>query len=69
MSATKDEIAPTTPMAEKMISRLKRKKFKHHFEHIAVEGSHAQPLKHFDKVYDFLETYFPNSQMSDLKEL
>lgn len=67
MSATKDEIAPTTPMAEKMISRLKRKKVKHHFKHIAIEGSHAQPLKHFDKVYDFLETYFPNSQMSGVR--
>lgn len=61
MSATKDEIAPTTLMSEKMISRLKRKKFKNHYEHIAIEGSHMQPLKHFDKVYDFLETYFPNS--------
>lgn len=60
MSATKDEIAPTTPMAEKMISRIKKKKFKHHYEHIAVEGSHEQPLKHFDKVYDFLDTYFLN---------
>lgn len=61
ISATKDEIVPTTLMCEKMISRLRKKNFKHHFQHIAIEGSHSQPLKHFDKVYDFLETYFFNS--------
>lgn len=58
ISATKDEIAPTTPMCEKMIARLKAKKFKHYSEHIAIEGSHAEPLKHFDKVFVFLENYF-----------
>lgn len=58
ISATQDEIVPSTPMCEKMISRLKAKKFKYHFEHLAIEGSHAQPLKHFNKVFDFLEAYF-----------
>lgn len=61
MSATMDEIVPTTLMCEKMIYRLRNKKFKHHFQHIAIEGSHSQPLKHFDKVYDFLEIYFFDS--------
>jgi len=27
-------------------------------EHIAIEGSHAEPLKHFNKVFAFLENYF-----------
>lgn len=58
ISATKDEIAPTTPMCEKMIARLKAKKFKYHFQHIAIAGGHAEPLKHFDKVFDFLENHF-----------
>jgi uncharacterized protein len=58
ISATKDEIAPTTEMSEKMINRLKKKKFKFHFEHLPIEGSHAEPQKHFDKVLAFLESYF-----------
>ena len=59
ISATKDEVAPTTPMSNKMTARLKRYKFKYHYEHIAIEGEHAEPLKHFDLVFDFLEKYFP----------
>jgi len=60
ISATKDEICPSTPMAEKMITRLKANKFKHYFEHIAIEGGHAEPLKHFDLIFKFLETNFAN---------
>lgn len=58
LSATKDEICPSTPMAEMMIERLKNKKFSHHYEHKAFEGGHAEPLKHFDLVLQFLEKYF-----------
>ena len=58
ISATEDEIAPTTPMAEKMIARLKNKKFKYNFEHIAIEGKHTEPYKHFDLIFKFLETNF-----------
>ena len=58
LSATKDEICPSTPMAESMMARLKANKFKYHFEHIAIDGGHAEPLKHFDLVFNFLETNF-----------
>lgn len=58
ISATKDEVAPSTPMAEKMITRLKTYNFKHKYEHIAIEGGHSAPLKHFDLVFKFLETNF-----------
>lgn len=58
LSATKDEICPSTPMAEKMIARLKRKNFKYKYEHIAVEGTHSEPLKHFDEIFSFLEKNF-----------
>jgi uncharacterized protein len=58
ISATKDEICPSTPMAEKMFTRLKSFNFKHHFNHIPIEGSHAAPLKHFDLIFDFLEKNF-----------
>jgi len=59
ISATKDEIAPTTPMSEKIITRLKEQGSKYHSEHIAIEGGHSEPLKHFNLVFNFLEKYFP----------
>jgi uncharacterized protein len=58
ISATHDEICPSTPMCDKMIKRLEEKKFVHHYEHIAVEGTHTAPLKEFGKVFEFLEKYF-----------
>lgn len=60
VSATKDEICPSTPMAEKMIARLKAKKFKYNFEHVVIEGVHTEPYKHFDLVFKFLEANFAN---------
>lgn len=58
LSATKDEICPSTPMAEIMVERLKSNKFKYHYEHKAIEGGHSEPLKHFDLIFEFLETNF-----------
>lgn len=60
LSATRDEICPSTLMSEKMIHRLKHFQFKHHYEHIAIDGMHAEPLKHFDTVFEFLDKYFPS---------
>ena len=60
ISATKDEICPSTPMAEKMITRLRSFNFKYDYNHIPIEGSHAEPLKHFDLVFDFLDKNFKN---------
>jgi len=62
LSATQDEICPSTPMCEKMIERLKLKKFKYHFEHIAIDGGHTEPLKHFDLIFQFLEEHFLNKK-------
>lgn len=58
LSATKDEICPSTPMAEMMMERLKSNKFKYQYEHKSIEGGHAEPLKHFDLIFKFLETNF-----------
>ncbi len=58
MSATKDEICPSTPMCEKMVMRLKQKKFKYKVSHIPYDGAHAEPLKHFHDVFAFLEKNF-----------
>ncbi|MFY8024904.1 MAG: acyl-CoA thioester hydrolase/BAAT C-terminal domain-containing protein [Sediminibacterium sp.] len=58
LSATKDEICPSTPMAETMIARLKKNNFKYHYKHKAIEGGHAEPLKYFDLIFNFLKTNF-----------
>jgi dipeptidyl aminopeptidase/acylaminoacyl peptidase len=58
ISAAEDEVCPSTPMAEKMIARLKSNKFKFHFEHLIINGTHTEPYKHFDLVFAFLKTYF-----------
>lgn len=58
LSATKDEICPSTPMAEMMMGRLKSNNFKYHYEHKLIEGWHGEPLKHFDLIFKFLETNF-----------
>lgn len=58
LSATRDQVAPTTPMCEKIAGRLKAHRFKYPYEHIAIEGLHGEPLKHFDKVFSFFEEHF-----------
>lgn len=58
LSATQDEICPSTPMADAMVNRLKQQAFPYFYEHTAIEGRHAAPLKHFDRVFDFLYHHF-----------
>ena len=65
ISATKDEICPSTPMSEKIITRLKTNKFKHYVEHVTIEGGHTEPLKHFDLIFKFLETHFAENSTAN----
>jgi pimeloyl-ACP methyl ester carboxylesterase len=58
LSAKKDEMWPSTEMSEQMMQRLKEKKFAYVNQHVAIEGGHAAPLKHFDVVEEFLNTNF-----------
>lgn len=58
MSATKDEMWGSTPMSEAIVARLKAKHFNHYYQHIAIDGSHTEPLKHFDKIFEFLMKHF-----------
>lgn len=59
LSATKDEIAPTTPMCEKMIASMDAHTFRYAHEHIAIEGGHTAPLKHMNLAIAFLDKHFP----------
>ncbi|NML20867.1 hypothetical protein HHL16_08275 [Pseudoflavitalea sp. G-6-1-2] len=62
LSGKSDEMIPASEMAEKMVARFKEKGFRHHFEHIAYEGGHGEPTKHFDAVFEFLGKYFVKSR-------
>jgi dipeptidyl aminopeptidase/acylaminoacyl peptidase len=66
LSATKDESWPSTEMSEKVIERLESNNFQYEYQHIPIIGPHAAPLKHFDKVFQFLDTNF---KMPSDKEL
>ncbi len=61
LSATKDEVCPSTPMADNMVNRLKNKNFKYYYEHKFFEGGHTAPLQQFDYVFSFLEKHFLNN--------
>lgn len=55
LSATNDEMWPSTEMSEAMMQDLKAKKFPHVYKHIAIKGNHSAPLEHFVKVEEFLD--------------
>ena len=58
LSADKDEMIPAVQMGEKMAARLKAHQFKYPYQHIVYQGSHTEPTKHFDQVFDFLDRHF-----------
>jgi uncharacterized protein len=58
VSATRDEMWPSTSMSEAMVRRLEAARFPHHYEHLVIEGGHAEPLKHFDRILSFLNDHF-----------
>ncbi len=58
LSATEDEISPSTDMCKKMTDRLKKHHFKFYTHHMAVEGNHTAPLGQFEVIFDFLEKHF-----------
>lgn len=59
LSASNDEAWPSAAMSDKIVDRLKTKGFKNHYEHIMLEGSHTEPTKHFNLVFDFFDKTFP----------
>lgn len=54
LSATRDEMWPSKEMSEQMVKRLKSKGFAYNVQHVAIEGGHTEPLKHFNIIEDFL---------------
>ena len=64
LSATEDEAWPSSEMSVSMVQRLKENDFPHYFDHVAIEGNHASPLDHFDKIEKFLAANFLNESSS-----
>lgn len=62
ISGTKDEFWPSAEMSELAVQRLKEKNFPFHYEHVAIDGGHMEPLKHFDKIDQFLDQHFKAGQ-------
>lgn len=62
VSATKDEFWPSTEMSERVVRRLEANRFAHHHQHVAVDGAHGEPLKHFDRIDAFLARHFKAAQ-------
>lgn len=58
LSATEDEICPSTPMSEKMMDKWKESRFAYPYSHIAMPGGHSAPLKRFDLIFKFLQENF-----------
>ncbi len=58
MSATRDELWPSTEMSRAVMQRLDAKQFPYHHAHDVFDGGHAAPLKHFDRVRTFLDEHF-----------
>jgi pimeloyl-ACP methyl ester carboxylesterase len=58
VSATRDEFWPSRAMADAMMQRLDARQFPFAHEHLAIEGGHAEPLKHFDRIEAFLDAQF-----------
>ena len=58
VSASRDEAWPSKEMSDAMMQRLKAKGFRHHAEHLVVQGGHGEPLDEFPKMEAFLETHF-----------
>lgn len=64
ISATQDEFWPSSEMSEMTMQRLKEKNFPSYYEHLAIDGGHNEPLKHFDKIDAFLDQHFKAHQVN-----
>lgn len=61
LSATRDELWPSTRMSERMMVRLKQHGSPYPHRHIAIEGDHGEPLNHLDQLDAFLAEIAQNN--------
>jgi len=58
LSAKNDGLWPSKYMSDKIVSRLVENNFKYYYEHFSFDGGHHDTKKHFDKVFEFLDSHF-----------
>jgi pimeloyl-ACP methyl ester carboxylesterase len=58
LSADHDELWPSAEMSRAMMQRLQQHGFHRYHVHEVIEGGHAAPLEHFDRVEAFLGEHF-----------
>ena len=59
VSASKDEMWPSTEMSSKVMKRLDDFHFPYVHQHIIIQGDHNEPLDHFDQVLAFITKNYP----------
>src|SRR5690606_1488064 len=58
ISASQDDVWPSTLMCNRIIESLKRNNFDHFYEHIELNGGHAEYTKHSRLILEFLKNHF-----------
>ena len=59
ISATQDEVWPSTLMCNRMVERLKGQNFEHYYKHIELNGGHTEFTKNYRPILEFLKQHFP----------
>lgn len=59
ISASHDEVWPSTLMCNKMMERLEGNNFHHFYEHIELNGGHAEFTRNYGPILGFLKSHFP----------
>ncbi|MEM9832057.1 MAG: acyl-CoA thioester hydrolase/BAAT C-terminal domain-containing protein [Bacteroidota bacterium] len=59
VSASEDEVWPSTLMVNRMIERLEENRFQYHYQHVELEGGHAAFTKNYGVILDFLSKQLP----------
>lgn len=59
ISASEDEVWPSTLMCNRMMERLEGNNFQHFYEHIELNGGHAEFTRNYGMILEFLKQHFP----------
>ncbi len=57
ISATDDEVWPSTLMCRRMANRLDKNNYQHFYQHIELKGGHAEFTKNYRMILEFLKEH------------
>lgn len=58
LSATQDEMWASREMSDQMMAALRQAQFPHASAHVAIDGGHTAPMRHLNRVRQFLNEHF-----------